>query len=378
MITGGACRFNFDTTSDAGDGNGDQGWLETWAYRKPITIAASAVEQQLAGFPVPIVLDGDPDVIAHAHATGRDLRFTLDDGVTPVPFEIEQFDQTAGRIAAWITPATLSPASSTVVYVYYGNPTSDAGSNASLVYANDFRGVWHFGDVPAVGSSLSDVSPGNHDGTFSAGMSATNSVAGVVGRALDFDGIDDYVTIPDALALRFMDQPFTIEAWVFMRDANGFKILSKGQNRPPVEYYFRTGNETDDRLLMRVYDQGGDAIGRAYFGGLIAYENQWIHVATTYDGSGVNGGLALYLNGARVDTDDADLNIYNGMYAGTSDIEIGHYAEGMVPPAGHWANGIMDDIRVSAVARSPAWIRAANDVVQARASVFMVGPQETR
>jgi MSHA biogenesis protein MshQ len=374
-----ACgRVAFDplTATDGntdGDGPAASGWLDAaWSYRKRITVAASAVVEDLTQFPLSIVLDNDAAIFAHARSDGHDLRFTLGDGRTTVPFDVELFDPAAGYLDAWVTPAMVSATSDTTLYVYYGNLSAAAAEDEAGTYGNAFRAVWHMSEVPAVAATLLDTTPSNHAGTFNGGMTATASVAGTSGHALDFDGVDDYISVPDAPSLRFADEPFSIDAWVFMRDASAFKIYAKGVTRPGIEYYFRTGGEADDDLIIRSYDAQGDYIGRLYSAGMTPYENQWVHVAATYDGSATNAGFALYVNGNRVDDQDGALNVYDGALASTSAVDIGRYL------AGGFADGMIDELRVSAVVRTPGWLLTSFRNWDSRDTFYAVGAEETQ
>ena len=142
--------------------------------------------------------------------------------------------------------------------------------------------------------------------------------------------------------------------------------------RPGIEYYFRTGGEADDDLMIRSYDFQGDYIGRMYTAGMTPYENQWVHVAATYDGSAVNAGFALYVNGNRVDDQDGALNVYDGALASTSAVDIGRYQ------AGGYANGMIDELRLSSVVRSQGWMQTAFRNWELRATFYTVGPEETQ
>jgi len=84
-----------------------------------------------------------------------------------------------------------------------------------------------------------------------------------------------------------------------------------------------------------------------------AYLNQWLYVAGTYDGSGSDAGIHLYLNGVSVKDYSETRGEYIAMAPHGSPVYIGHgYC---------WApfNGMMDEVRVSSKVRSQAEITAA-------------------
>jgi hypothetical protein len=74
---------------------------------------------------------------------------------------------------------------------------------------------------------------------------------------------------------------------------------------------------------------------------MTVYENQWIHVAMTYDGSGSSSGLNLYLNGAQqlgIGTNDA--GTYVAMENSLRPVWIGAGGQG------GYANGIIDEVAI--------------------------------
>jgi hypothetical protein len=74
---------------------------------------------------------------------------------------------------------------------------------------------------------------------------------------------------------------------------------------------------------------------------MTVYENQWIHVAMTYDGSGSSSGLNLYLNGAQqlgIGTNDA--GTYVAMENSLRPVWIGAGGQG------GYANGIIDEFAI--------------------------------
>jgi hypothetical protein len=86
---------------------------------------------------------------------------------------------------------------------------------ASMAIAETYpEGVvsyWKFDD--GTGTAATD-SVGTNNGTLQNGLES-GWTTGIVGGALDLDGIDDYVFVPDDDSLDFTDQ-MTIEAWFYV------------------------------------------------------------------------------------------------------------------------------------------------------------------
>jgi hypothetical protein len=86
---------------------------------------------------------------------------------------------------------------------------------------------WTF-DVPKFGTaqpSAVGTSTGPH------------RLAGVVNGSMQFDGIDDYVQVPDRPALNFGTGDFTIDAWVRSTQNSGVAALLDKRRGPPYQGY---------------------------------------------------------------------------------------------------------------------------------------------
>jgi hypothetical protein len=79
-----------------------------------------------------------------------------------------------------------------------------------------------------------------------------------------------------------------------------------------------------------LYDVSGSGIiGRYYTSTLTNYENQWIHLIATYDGSVSTSGIRLYLNGIRIDNSNTNGGTYVAMESTGTNFRIGTDGEGI-------------------------------------------------
>ena len=119
-------------------------------------------------------------------------------------------------------------------------------------------------------------------------------IDGVSGKALQFDGVDDYVSIPDSQSLRI--QSFTLAAWIYMTErpyqhgSRHSSIFNKfhyqiGTGDTGFTFTFVDPTSTDDNLMIAI----GDGIDDRQ---LVRYNsindltlNQWHFVTGTWDGS---------------------------------------------------------------------------------------------
>ncbi|GAI07252.1 unnamed protein product, partial [marine sediment metagenome] len=106
-------------------------WYDTnWSYRKQISIDYTKVDADLTDFPVLISLASDSGLVAHAQSDGDDILFTSSDG-TKLSHEIEEFDDSIGKLVAWVKVPTLSSSTDTDIYMYYGNSSASNQQNVT-------------------------------------------------------------------------------------------------------------------------------------------------------------------------------------------------------------------------------------------------------
>ncbi|MEZ5013426.1 MAG: LamG-like jellyroll fold domain-containing protein [Chitinophagales bacterium] len=165
----------------------------------------------------------------------------------------------------------------------------------------------------------------------------------VHGTALQFDGSNDYVSIPDnpALDLTTTD-PFTIECWIRLDNATG----------QPHFFGKRPGCGTGINYQL-FYDASSQILG---FGGeagtVITYgggltEGEWTHVAVSCDGE----TCTMYINGCDVNTQMQSLVLSD---PNSADLVFGN--SGTCP---NNVNGALDEFRIWNYARSGSEIRTA-------------------
>ena len=138
------------------------------------------------------------------------------------------------------------------------------------------------------GTTLSD-SIGNHDGTIEG---ATWTSEGKYGSALEFDGEDDRVTIPDASDLDLTHE-FTVEAWVRPDSLNYWSsIFGKGENVPGsgISGYDLAANATGGKPRGEIVNANTSASAS---GPSAVPTGAWTHLAFTFDGT----TLRIYVNG---------------------------------------------------------------------------------
>ncbi len=185
-------------------------------------------------------------------------------------------------------------------------------------------GYWTFDE--GQGTTAFDSSGNGLDGTL---MGNPKWVSGQVGGALDFDGNDDYVQIPDDPLLA-LTKEITIAAWTNMRaTASGeMAIVSKGgwaANDLPYELTETSGGV--------IYWQFYNDAGRDSCAPDSPKAAEWHHIAATYDGA----SFKCYIDGVL-----AEEWAYAGaMPVNTAAVNIGRRSRG-----GTMFNGLIDDVAI--------------------------------
>jgi hypothetical protein len=155
------------------------------------------------------------------------------------------------------------------------------------------------------------------------GGAAWQPDAGMVLGALQFDGIDDYVSTPDVL--NPADGPFSVLAWI-TGGAPGQIILSEPEGANWL------GADAEGKLMteLKCYGRTGAPLRSQ----AVITDGQWHRIGLVWDGS----RRTLFVDGvmAAEDTQDSLPSSNNGLYIGAG--------SGLEP--GVFWSGLIDDVRI--------------------------------
>jgi hypothetical protein len=311
-----------DITASPGDTvsvqvSGTSAWSQ-YIYMDTL-VADMADTVVLTGFPLLVRLDKGAFDFSQSRSGGEDIRFKKTNG-SSFPFEIEQWDGGAQRASVWVRIDTVyGGKSDQAVVMQWGDPDAESLSDGAAVFEapERYAGVWHL-------DSLS-----GSEGTM-------ETVSGVIGSALSFDGNGDQILL-EALNV---SGDYTLSCWV------NFADLSYSQRIIWKEYSYtlwydqgieglRVEHYTDSLVWRGIYQDNFRSVPVA--------ADIWYYIVGTYDANKIR----LYINGEVVDSTEI---IADDPYSSTEPLSLGGRS-------GEFFKGILDEVRIEDVKHSPEWIR---------------------
>jgi len=214
----------------------------------------------------------------------------------------------------------------------------EAGTNLSLwTSASGLVGYWSFDE--GVGTTARDLSGRGNAGTL---VNNPTWTSGRVGRALSFDGVDDFVRVLHSSSLNIANN-VTVEAWVNANATGDFPHIAGKQFSTEYAYglvivggrFMATMRRGPDGIISRANSDVTVEIGR------------WYHVTMTFS----RPRLRIYVDGTFRRETIVDHNIIlntENVHFGTPDGTL----------AGRWFNGLIDEVRIYNRALTEAEIRA--------------------
>lgn len=171
-----------------------------------------------------------------------------------------------------------------------------------------------------------------------------------VNRALNLNGTSAFVQVEDTPALHRFTNRITLEVWAradaFYPDPGSVNSIIRKNIEAGAENFFLRFRNTDDPLWVEL--GLGSQVGILQAPSEIK-TSQWYHLAGAYDGS----TATVYVNGIKTKSEpvSGDLTIdASDLFLGRGDPDFS---------LGEFFHGVLDEIRIWNVARSPAEIQAA-------------------
>ncbi len=326
-----------------------------WRYSRPVYFNTSASGANVAGtvsrFPALIRLDTANFPFDQARGGGEDIRFSTANG-DHVRYEIDYWDSAAGIGAVWALLDTVrGMTDSQFVTMHWGNAAAQSFSNGAAVFGahNGYGAVWHM-DARSNQALLPDITGGGNDGIAHGGVASAEAWIGQ-GRA--FDGRDDYIDCGNGPGVDLADE-LTLSLWLRAADPAAdeyYRVISKKSPwDAPGGYEFEINPVHHDKGYSTLI--GGDTtFARAFIPG--GWDAQWHYcVVTARQTEGV-----VFLDGAEIIRPSQ--KAIHSITRSSASLIIGG-REGVDRLGKSYTDyfyGALDEVRVSRVARSAAWIR---------------------
>jgi hypothetical protein len=303
-----------------------EAWMKTtgenWNYTVPISFNPATPE---ADYQVKIELTTSNFAYTHANSDGSDIRF-YDGNGTELNYWIEKWDASDTSII-WVKVPT---AGTTEIFMYYGNSSAQAASNATNTFVrvingnSPLKGSWHFDE--GSGTTAYDNSGNGNNGTL---YNSPAWVDGKFGKALSFDGSNDYVTTPIVSNIL---TDFTMEAWVKAPSVPGDRRIVMGSGWNYNDWYIGVNLSSNTGAPARkwlFWVAGNSQI--AYLAApdeIVA--GAWYYLVATYEGTTGK----FYINGN-----------YIGSFTFTRKTDTNPFQIGR-SYNGEYFNGLVDEVRI--------------------------------
>jgi len=299
-------------------------------------------------------------------ANGYDIIFASDPaGENLLAFEQESYSATTGAVNYWVKVPALSHSTDTAIYMFYGNRgvTTDQ-SNKTGVWDSNYVGVWHLPNSTTL--TANDSTSNGNNGKIN-GATPTN---GEIDGAASFNGSNQYITVNTQYGLT---TKLTFSGWVKFSSLSGSQDIL-GQNTSSwtggnAAFYFQKATDGSPGCSIRPNSLGimiptsSSGCSPGVYSSNAVSAGTWYHVAGTYDGS----TISLYINGSL-----AGLTSRSGAIGTpTGNMNMGSgYSGGSVTD---YLSGIVDEVRISNVARSADWIAAEYNTESNSSTFYSIG-----
>jgi concanavalin A-like lectin/glucanase superfamily protein/galactose oxidase-like protein/Big-like domain-containing protein len=303
-------------------------------------VASDAAGNSATSAVIHVTVDnGSPPTVAvTAPAAGATVTGTInltanatdDRGVSGVQFKVDGAnagaeDTSAPYSVSWDSRTVLNGARkiTAVARDTDGNLVTSAEVNVNVSNATTGL-VGAYGFEETTGTDTVDSSGGARTGTLNG---PTRSLTGKFGSALSFDGINDWVTIPDANALD-LTNAMTLEAWVRPSAISSWRTVLMKEQSGGLAYGLYANSNTNRPSAHITTSSEQDTRGTAQLA-----LNTWTHLAVTYDGT----TLRLFVNGVQA----SSKAIGGSIVTTTGVLRIG--GNGVWP---EWFAGLIDEVRL--------------------------------
>lgn len=283
---------------------------------------------------------------------GRDFRLEDNDDLgTALPYQIVSWSDKAIREPQIYFSSPLDINNLERMYNIYGKNHSQSSASGSAVWDNaDYLAVYHLEE--ATGASAWVDATGNSYNLDSVVDNPVQTDA-VIGKGQDFNQSGDRASRTKFSELIGSDMSIS--------------CFAKRQDLGVADGIISQGTSANTKGLYLQF-QGDDTLAFSFWGAsdfvksitLIDYTDKFVHIGTNFRN---DTKLAqVILNG----TLDASFTFASALVDGGTSFGLGRN----FPAGGNEFNGILDEVRVSNVARSLEWMEAENDLIVEAETIY--------
>lgn len=189
---------------------------------------------------------------------------------------------------------------------------------------------WTFDEL--TGTSSTDLMGFNNVGTQ---VNSPLQVPGMVDGALQFDGVNNYVEVPNQPELNFGTGDFSFDAWIYTTDGNGVRNLIDKRLTNVLGFSGYSVFLFNGKLSLQLANQSYTN----YFSSFFVATGKWHHIAITVQRNSKTG-ITFYMDGLQQQLGDP--TPHSSSLDNTSPLRIASGSNGFVYPFA----GILDEIEL--------------------------------
>ena len=217
-------------------------------------------------------------------------------------------------------------------------------------------GFWRFDE--GSGSTAYDSSGYNNDGALLPADGPTWTTSGKYNGALIFDGVNDYVRVPDSNSLDVVSN-ITLEAWIYPHTvAKDYQVIVCKHNHTDNNRSYYLGLQMD-KIAFYLSQDG--VTNRILISATSIAANVWTHVAATSDGT----TMKLFINGVQ---DPNTIAAPSTIHAHSYPLIIGAYLPSVTGYQRHF-DGVIDEVAVFNEVVSPVHNVAVTGITSLKPTV---------
>jgi hypothetical protein len=343
---------------------GDTGPQPACGDRVPLQVDVDflSTTEVLEGYPL-LVAISDATVVGAVVDAGTPPLFVTTDG-SALASDIERID--ADAIVAWVRLPAYALGEPLAIEMHFGPDI--VADDPTAVWTGSYVGVWHMDEAPSGvdGDEIRNSAAPSEPALTVGGMTAEQSVPGVFGRGLDFDGADDALEI-HADFVGTLDS-YALSMWL-RYDGNGnrghYFYRLNGDTFFPRCWRFGENQKGGDDVFCQYQLEGGEPT--SLITNTQQAPGQLVHLAVMRDAR--TSVHRVYIDGEQTteNMDPEGAALVSGdlpMLLGRGEDEFS-------------LDGMIDEVRVSSAPISATWIRADyRTQLDPAAVVTITGPIE--